>query len=203
MRTAHIDTNKPLVAYLIGKFKNFIPIDTQRFWTKDKMDFKFNTKEFTITRSSSAASALKVKQSANYNKNKVKMRKKSRNDIDCQVSKKNEMYIDCAGDIHPCCWLGSHAYRRKHYSKKWVSKDHEDRHPMFEMRTIRNAIKEKLNNKILIVDNIPSNNLTIVETFVGCGGAHLGFKQNGFRSLLVNDIDKDMIDTLLKNKCIP
>jgi DNA (cytosine-5)-methyltransferase 1 len=34
---------------------------------------------------------------------------------------------------------------------------------------------------------------TIVETFVGCGGAHLGFQQNGFESLLVNDIDKDMI----------
>lgn len=43
---------------------------------------------------------------------------------------------------------------------------------------------------------------TIVETFVGCGGAHLGFQQNGFESLLVNDIDKDMISTLLKNDCI-
>ena len=41
-----------------------------------------------------------------------------------------------------------------------------------------------------------------METFVGCGGAHLGFKQNGFESLLVNDIDKNMIDTLLSNKCI-
>lgn len=44
---------------------------------------------------------------------------------------------------------------------------------------------------------------TIVETFVGCGGAHLGFTQNGFESLLVNDIDKNMISTLVKNKCIP
>tara|TARA_B110000285_G_scaffold67151_1_gene77083 strand:+ start:1617 stop:2816 length:1200 start_codon:yes stop_codon:yes gene_type:complete len=40
---------------------------------------------------------------------------------------------------------------------------------------------------------------TIVETFVGCGGAHLGFKKNGFKSLLVNDINKDMLDTLLLN----
>ncbi len=128
-------------------FKNFIPIDTQRFWTKEKVDFKYNTKEFTITRSTSAAADLKTKQSSNYNKNKVKIREES-TDIDCQVVNKNEMYIDCAGDIHPCCWLGSHAYRRKHYSKQWVSKDHEDRHPMFEMRTIRNAIKEKLNKII-------------------------------------------------------
>jgi len=49
--------------------------------------------------------------------------------------------------------------------------------------------------------NMPKK-LTMVETFVGCGGAHLGFKKNGFESLLVNDIDKDMIDTLLENKCI-
>jgi DNA (cytosine-5)-methyltransferase 1 len=44
--------------------------------------------------------------------------------------------------------------------------------------------------------------LTIVETFVGCGGAHLGFKKNDFESLLVNDIDKDMISTLIKNNCV-
>ena len=50
---------------------------------------------------------------------------------------------------------------------------------------------------------MPGNKeLTIVETFVGCGGAHLGFKQNGFKSLLVNDINKDMIATLLENGCI-
>lgn len=60
-------------------------------------------------------------------------------------------------------------------------------------------IKKKISKE---KNNIPSNDFTIVETFVGCGGAHLGFKQNGFKSLLVNDIDKDMISTLLKNKSI-
>ena len=45
-------------------------------------------------------------------------------------------------------------------------------------------------------------NPTIVETFVGCGGAHLGFQQNGFRTLLVNDIDKNMISTLVQNGCL-
>jgi DNA (cytosine-5)-methyltransferase 1 len=44
--------------------------------------------------------------------------------------------------------------------------------------------------------------LTIVETFVGAGGAHLGFKQAGYTSLLVNDNEKDTIDTLLLNKVI-
>jgi DNA (cytosine-5)-methyltransferase 1 len=40
---------------------------------------------------------------------------------------------------------------------------------------------------------------TIVETFVGCGGSHLGFKNKNFESLLVNDINKNMLDTLLYN----
>jgi len=62
--------------------------------------------------------------------------------------------------------------------------------------------KFKIKKKKPIVDDISDNKFTIVETFVGCGGAHLGFKQNGFESLLVNDIDKNMIDTLLSNKCI-
>ena len=44
--------------------------------------------------------------------------------------------------------------------------------------------------------------LTIVETFVGAGGALLGFKQAGFKSILVNDIDNDTIQTLLLNKVI-
>lgn len=64
----------------------------------------------------------------------------------------------------------------------------------------------KKNKPILPIEdgqNYENNNeLTIVETFVGAGGAHLGFKNAGFKSLLVNDIDKDTIDTLLLNKVI-
>jgi site-specific DNA-cytosine methylase len=47
-----------------------------------------------------------------------------------------------------------------------------------------------------------SDEFTIIETFVGAGGAYLGFKKAGFKSLLVNDIDKDIINTLLLNKVI-
>lgn len=54
----------------------------------------------------------------------------------------------------------------------------------------------------LINEDGENKPLTIVETFVGAGGAHLGFQKAGFKSLLVNDIDKDTIDTLLKNKVI-
>ena len=66
-----------------------------------------------------------------------------------------------------------------------------------------------MNNNMNIIMNIENdrdceenNELTIVETFVGAGGAHLGFKNAGYKSLLVNDIDKDTIDTLLLNKVI-
>jgi len=44
--------------------------------------------------------------------------------------------------------------------------------------------------------------LTIVETFVGAGGAHLGFKKAGFESILVNDIDNNMIQTLMQNNIV-
>jgi DNA (cytosine-5)-methyltransferase 1 len=43
---------------------------------------------------------------------------------------------------------------------------------------------------------------TIVETFVGAGGAHLGFKRAGFKTLFVNDIDSDTINTLIQNSAV-
>ncbi|GAA8867206.1 hypothetical protein TH0294_02800 [Helicobacter pylori] len=39
----------------------------------------------------------------------------------------------------------------------------------------------------------------ICEFFVGAGGSHLGFIQQGFKTLYVNDIDKDALKTLLHN----
>ncbi|MDN6731820.1 MAG: DNA cytosine methyltransferase [Atopostipes suicloacalis] len=43
------------------------------------------------------------------------------------------------------------------------------------------------------------NEYTILETFVGAGGAHIGFKENGFISRYVNDIEETTIKTLLYN----
>ena len=40
---------------------------------------------------------------------------------------------------------------------------------------------------------------TILETFVGAGGSHLGFKRAGFKSVFVNDIDKNFLKTLRYN----
>lgn len=40
---------------------------------------------------------------------------------------------------------------------------------------------------------------TIYETFVGAGGSHLGFKNNGFISKYVNDFSDECLETLLYN----
>lgn len=40
---------------------------------------------------------------------------------------------------------------------------------------------------------------TIYETFVGAGGSHLGFKNNGFISKYVNDFSNECLETLLYN----
>lgn len=40
---------------------------------------------------------------------------------------------------------------------------------------------------------------TLFETFVGAGGSHLGFKNNGFVSKYVNDIESNCLKTLLYN----
>jgi len=39
----------------------------------------------------------------------------------------------------------------------------------------------------------------IVEFFVGAGGSHIGFMQNGFKTLYVNDFDKNALKTLEYN----
>jgi DNA (cytosine-5)-methyltransferase 1 len=43
------------------------------------------------------------------------------------------------------------------------------------------------------------NNFTIIETFVGAGGSHLGFKNNNFETIFVNDIWKESLKTLKLN----
>ena len=44
-----------------------------------------------------------------------------------------------------------------------------------------------------------NKSFTIFETFVGAGGSHIGFKKHGFRSVYVNDFDKNFLKTLVYN----
>jgi DNA (cytosine-5)-methyltransferase 1 len=41
--------------------------------------------------------------------------------------------------------------------------------------------------------------MNVVETFVGTGGSHIGFKKAGFKTIFVNDIWSDAINTLKQN----
>ena len=50
-----------------------------------------------------------------------------------------------------------------------------------------------------IQDDDCIQSLKIVETFVGCGGSHMGFSKAGFKTLFINDIDKAMIETIKLN----
>lgn len=83
-------------------------------------------------------------------------------------------------------------YSCSNCQKVFTQKGHYDKHLEGESSCKKDNTIEK----------IVEEELTIVETFVGAGGAHLGFKNAGFKSLLVNDNDKDTIDTLLLNKVI-
>ena len=47
--------------------------------------------------------------------------------------------------------------------------------------------------------NKKSSEYTIFETFVGVGGSHIGFKNNGFVSRYVNDFSIDAIESLILN----
>ena len=58
------------------------------------------------------------------------------------------------------------------------------------------------NNQNSNIDNTEMENkkqYKIAETFVGCGGAHLGFKNNGFKTSFVNDVWDESMITLKEN----
>jgi len=64
--------------------------------------------------------------------------------------------------------------------------DPKVKNKLIKMKKEHNKNKQNKPNK--------HKELTIAETFVGCGGAHLGFQQQGFKSCFVNDIwDESMI----------
>ena len=73
------------------------------------------------------------------------------------------------------------------------------------MEDFKKVKKVKKTNKPIVIlqdESFENKEFTILETFVGAGGAHLGFINAGFKSLFVNDIDIDTINTLLQNNAI-
>lgn len=57
--------------------------------------------------------------------------------------------------------------------------------------TPKRKIKRKKNKKV--------KQPTIIETFVGCGGSHIAFKDKGFKTVFCNDIWDDSLQTLKNN----
>ena len=82
------------------------------------------------------------------------------------------------------------SHYNKHLARKTPCQDNNDK--------IKEIVNEVVEEKLKKVEK----KLTIVETFVGAGGAHIGFKNAGFKSVLVNDNEKYTIDTLLMNNVI-
>tara|TARA_Y100001972_G_C7613297_1_gene307502 strand:- start:151 stop:1194 length:1044 start_codon:yes stop_codon:yes gene_type:complete len=92
-------------------FKKFTAVNTQRFYDREQIDYKWKDEKYSITKYKS--DPLKIDEAR-----KNFSLKESAGNIDCKVVKRNEIYIDCMGYVHPCCWIGSHEYQRINENKK-------------------------------------------------------------------------------------
>lgn len=75
-------------------------------------------------------------------------------------------------------------------------------HRMFNDSEILNLL-EKLNNKsendFKVLKNKKRTKYTAIELFAGAGGTALGFENAGINHVLLNEIDKDCVSTLINN----
>ena len=86
-------------------FKKFTAVNTQRFYEKKQIDYKWQDENFSITKYKS--DPLKIDEARqNFSL------EENTNSIDCKVDKRNEVFIDSMGHVHPCCWIGGHEYER-------------------------------------------------------------------------------------------
>ena len=135
-------------------FKKFTAVNTQRFYGREKISYKWRDVDYSITRYKPEQKIVKALPSKNLNrttkvwdntpvnkiskdvvnistetarakfqKDVVKSTKESTGSIDCHVAMRNEVFIDCMGYVHPCCWIGSHEYHRINKIKKRVAGD--------------------------------------------------------------------------------
>ena len=112
-----------------------------------------------------------------------------------------------------CVKCGKEFAQKSHYTQHTNKKNpcvyEENIEKMIEKK-VDEKVEAKLEEKIqkvvvktkknaLSVKPNTTTDLTIVETFVGAGGSHLGFKHNGFKPIFVNDNWKESLDTLKLN----
>ncbi len=75
-------------------------------------------------------------------------------------------------------------------------------HRMFNDEEILNLL-QKLNDKsesdFAVLKNKKKSKYTAIELFAGAGGTALGFENSGIQHILLNEIDKDCVSTLINN----
>lgn len=130
-------------------FAAFIPVHTQRFWGKPEKNFIFKGEDYTITAATDNQSKKRQDKALQYAKDRNDIVTETKSKISCHVQQKQEVFIDCLGEVTPCCWIGSWVYRNKYL--KDVRPNDPNHHPMFNMRDDRNAIVESLDD--IIVDD--------------------------------------------------
>ena len=86
--------------------------------------------------------------------------------------------------------------------KVFTQKGHYDTHlkrkrPCKKDNTIEALVEKKVQEVLNKISKVKIH--TIIETFVGAGGSHLGFKKNGFQTIFVNDFWKESLETLKLN----
>lgn len=104
-----------------------------------------------------------------------------------------------------CDKCGKEFTQKSHYTQHTNKKNpcvYEENIEKLIEEKVEAKFEEKMKKVVKTKKTVaPKNNeeFTIVETFVGAGGSHLGFKNNGFKPIFVNDNWKESLDTLKLN----
>jgi|TARA_A100001015_G_scaffold188359_1_gene209751 MoaA/NifB/PqqE/SkfB family radical SAM enzyme len=122
-------------------FTQFTAVNTQRFYSREKISYNWQGKDYSILRyKPESADVTEFKNLDRTNKlwdgKKLKdlsadevnvntqkslnkfmsdpetIRKQSAGTISCHTANRNDVFIDCMGYVHPCCWIGSNEYHR-------------------------------------------------------------------------------------------
>jgi len=131
------EARKKAVQY---KFKSFIPVYTQRFYGNNYLNYVYNNKKVKIEVAKNEKTNQRQEKANNWIKYNKSIINDNKGKISCKAKNRQEVYLDCLGDVYPCCWIGSWNYRRNYL----VNTTEKDVHPIFEMRENRNAIEESL-----------------------------------------------------------
>jgi MoaA/NifB/PqqE/SkfB family radical SAM enzyme len=124
-------------------FEQFTAVNTQRFYGREEMKYKWQNKDYSIKRykpetynlpelgadkldrtskkwagksvNELTADEINVntqKSLDKFVKNRDNATRDSKGSIDCHVQRRNDVFIDCMGYVHPCCWIGSYEYHK-------------------------------------------------------------------------------------------